>query len=115
MRGSKFLQRVPVGPQRPSPRAQLALRGALRPGARAFGDLGALGGEWEDWCDSDIGKDRYAGKTDICRMQLPFHPKTMVGQVLRFEAAQGIPSPSEYSSENLWKVMYSDYRRFFEL
>ncbi len=133
MTGSKFLQRIPAGPQRPSPRDQLAMRGALHPAALGAAPVfGALDGEWEDWCDSDIGIERYAGDAapgspayvrgrQACKREfpggglVPLHPKTLVGQFLRFEAMGLIPSPLEYGHHNLWVTMYTDYRRFNHL
>ena len=133
MTGSKFLQRIPAGPQRLSPRDQLALRGALRPAALgATPVFGALDGAWEDWCDSPIGVERYAGDAlpgsyayvrgmKACKREfpggalIPGHPQTLVGQFLRFEAMGLIPSPLEYGHHNLWVTMYTDYKRFNHL
>lgn len=128
MSGSKFLQRIPAGPQRPSPRTQLALRGVLSPTLA----LGALDGSWEDWCDSDLGKERYAGGLAIdapgyplygyvCKRDfvgggaVPFAPWTDVGQYLRFSVSGFIPSSDEFEPKRLWKTMYTDYLRFNHL
>lgn len=87
----------------------------------------AFGGEWEDWCDSPTGQDRYGVDPDgrpytwVCKREfasgglIPFPPWTEAGQFLRWEAVGLIPESWEYDPEYLWHLQYNNPRRFAHL
>lgn len=90
--------------------------------------VGDFAGEWEDWCDSPEGKERYGTDyktgeplTWVCKREfflggaIPFPPWTEGGQFARFEAVGMIPQSWEYDPVYLWRVQYQNPRRFAHL
>ncbi len=80
--------------------------------------LGAFGGDWENWCDNGGAERDYDGRGSICRREflggglVPFAPWTVGGKWARLIAAWGIPNPIEFDPENLASLPFRDPLRF---
>lgn len=98
------------------------------PGALTFGRpvpaLGALGGEWEDWCDTAGGRAYYGGDDQgykICIRDffggglVPGEPWTDIGRQLRWAASGFLPGLDEYDPEKLLILTWVNPVRFNHL